>query len=74
MVNHLIQGNRQGGLVTRHDIGSRVAHQNDIDLGHVQQRGDGLVVRRQHGDALALVAHALQGVGSNFADILCKIL
>ena len=69
VINHLIEGDGKRGFVAGHHIGGGVAHQNDIYLRHVEQGCNRVIVGGQHRDTLTLVAHALQCIGRNFADI-----
>lgn len=81
---HLLQRDRQGGVVAVDDHGGGVAHQADVDSGGVQMHRRGVVVRRHHGyglaplvllaelrerDALARVLRLRSAVDGVFRDI-----
>ena len=60
MVDHLVQRDRQGGLVAGHHVGGAVADEDDVDPGPVNDAGHGVIVRGEHGDFLAVVLHFLE--------------
>jgi len=53
MVQHLVDGHRDGGVVAEHSLSQAVAHQNRIDSGFVHQSRCGVIVGGQAGDTLA---------------------
>ena len=57
VVDHLVQGHRQGRLAALDDHRQAVANQNHVHAGLVQQPGRRIVVGRQHGDLAALALH-----------------
>ena len=65
VVNHLVQGNRQGGFVTRHYIRSTIANENTINTGGIYHFSHGKVIGGEHRDFLTLVFHLLQTMGGN---------
>ena len=44
MIDHLVEGDGEGGHVTCHDIGCRVAYKDDVDACTVDERGHGEVI------------------------------
>ncbi len=68
MVDHLIQGDGQGGFVTGHDIRCGIPHQENIHPGAIQNSGHGKIIRRQHGDFFSGLLHFGQGMGRNPLD------
>ena len=65
VVNHLVQGDGQRGLVTRHHIRGAVAHQDDVHARLVHHGGHGVVVRGEHGDFLAALLHFVDHLGGD---------
>jgi hypothetical protein len=65
VVDHLVERDRQrGGLPLDHHA-ERVAHEQDIDPGSVEQLREGRVVAGEHGDLVAgrlLLAQGVDGL------------
>ncbi len=57
MVDHFVERDRQGGRMPLHDHRQRVADQQTLDAGGVQQPGHGEVVGREHRDLFARGFH-----------------
>ena len=57
MVYHLLERDRQGRVVTEHDLSYRVAHQDHVDPFLLQHPGEERIVCRQHHDALSATFH-----------------
>ena len=70
---HLVEGDGQGSLVTFHDIGGRVADQDHVDFGGIEELGHGIVVCGKHGDFLAVLFHALKHMSGNFCYVGLQI-
>src|SRR6185312_4153036 len=63
VVDHLVEGDGKGGLMSRHDIGSGVADQDDVDACAVEDPGEGVIVGSDHRDLFPVGLHAQQGMG-----------
>ena len=55
--------------MTGHHVGGRVANEQYIDAGCVQNGGHGKVVSGEHGDLLAALFHVMQLVGGNYLNV-----
>lgn len=53
MDEHLVEGDGEGGVVAVDHHGGRVADEADVDAGHVEVDGGGVVVGGDDGDGLA---------------------
>ena len=65
VVNHVLHGHRQGVGVAEHGHSQRVAHQDGVDAGLLDQARHGVIVGGHHRDLLAralLLLHAENGV------------
>ena len=62
VIDDLVEGDRQGGLVALDDHAQRVADQEQVGVALVEQTREGRVVAGQHGDLLAAPLHLAQGV------------
>src|SRR6185312_4783857 len=69
VIDHLVEGDGQGGLMPGHDIGGRIAHENNVDACRVEDPGKGVVVGGDHGDLFAVGLHPLQRMGRYFFDL-----
>ncbi len=65
VVKHLLHGDRQGVLVAQHDHAQRVAHQDDVDAGFVDQPCAGVVIRCQTGNQFVALFFFEERGGSN---------
>src|SRR3990172_10326846 len=54
MIEHLFHGDRKRALLSLHHHAERGAHKDHIDPRLVNDPGRGEIVRREHGDLLAL--------------------
>ena len=54
VADHVVHGDRQGGVVAEHGHAQAVADQDHLDAGLLLQIGGGVVVAGQPGDRLAL--------------------
>ena len=61
VVDHHIEGDRQGGFIAVHHIGGRVAHQDHINTGGIDDLGHRIVVGGEHGNLLTRLFHLRQG-------------
>ncbi|MDT4865890.1 hypothetical protein FQZ97_1007180 [compost metagenome] len=68
MVDHLLYGDGEGGLVSGHDIRGRITHQDHLYTGGIHQFGHGEIIRRKTGDLLALLFELAQGIRSYSFD------
>ena len=57
VMQHLVHSNGQGIVMAQHHHGQRIAHQNHVDSGLVDQARSGVVVSRQRSNWLALALH-----------------
>ena len=62
VIDHLVERDRQRRLVTLHDHAERVADQQHVDAGFVEQPRERGVVRGEHGDLLAALLHLPEGL------------
>ncbi len=74
VIGDLREGDRQRRRLTLQHVTERVADQQHVDAGAVQQRSEARVVTGEHGDLLACIAHCLQfrdgnGVPARFLQI-----
>jgi hypothetical protein len=53
VVDHRVERDGQRGLMPKNDRCERIADEDDVDAGAIEQAGHRRVVRRQHGDLLA---------------------
>ncbi len=61
----LVHGDGEAGFVAEDVVGGRIAHQQDLDAGLVEDLRRVLVVGGQHGEALAVGFGLLQVVGAD---------
>jgi hypothetical protein len=57
MIYHLIEGHGQSGGVARHDIGCRVAYEDDVHTCLVDEFCHRIVIGGEHGYLLTLGFH-----------------
>ena len=57
VVDHLVDGDGDGGLVSGHHVGGRVSDQDHVYPCLVYDTGRGVVVCCEHGDFLAFLLH-----------------
>ncbi len=62
-----VDRDRDGGLVSVDDVGSRVADEENGNPGFLEDAGAGVVVGGEHRPAFTLGLHGLQVVGSGLA-------
>jgi hypothetical protein len=65
VIDHVVQGHRHRGGLALHHVAERIADQHHVDAGRVQQAGEGIVIRRQRGNALAGALHLQQGIAGD---------
>jgi len=63
MVDHHVERDGKRRLVTGHDIGRRIAHEDHVHAGGIDDPGHRIIVRGEHGDLLAALFHLRQTVG-----------
>ncbi len=63
MMDHVVEGDGQRGVVTQDHLAEGVAHQHHVDPGLVHQPREQVVVRRERDDGLAALLHLLEGAG-----------
>ena len=68
VVQHLVHGDGEGVVVAEDDHGERVADQQEIDAGFVDEAGAGVVVRGERGDGLALALHFTERGHGDFGE------
>ena len=68
VVQHLVHGDGEGVFVAEHDHGERVADQDQVDAGLVDQARGGIVVGGERGDGLALALHLSECGHGDFCD------
>ena len=61
VVGHVVEGDRQRGVVPLQHHAERVPDQQAVQAGGVEHRGEARVVAGEHGDLLAILAQLLQG-------------
>ena len=61
MVDHLVEGHRQGALLPLNHHSERIPHQQDLHPRRIEQRGEAAVVGGQTGELLSRLLHLLQG-------------
>ena len=57
VVNHLVKGDGQCGVIACHHVGCTVAYEDDVDARSINDGGCGIVVGGEHGNLLALFLH-----------------
>src|SRR6516164_3606689 len=55
VMKHLLDCDRQRVLITQHDHGQRIAHQDHVDPGFIDQSGAGVVVCGQAGNQFMML-------------------
>ena len=60
MVNHLFEGDRNGGLETLYHHSERIADEKAMDSGFIQEFRSGVIISGQHRDFLSTLFHALE--------------
>ena len=68
VVQHLVDGDGKSVFLAEHDHGERVADEDQIHAGLVDQARGRVVVRGQRGDGLALALHLSQRGHGDFRD------
>ena len=61
MINHVVKGDRQSGIISSHYIGSRISHQNSVYSASIQHSGSCKVISCEHGYFLAILFHFSDG-------------
>jgi hypothetical protein len=69
VVDHLVDRDRQGRFVPGHDVGSRIAHQDQLNAGRIHNSRHRVIVGGEAGYFFATVLHFLNHVGCNALDI-----
>jgi hypothetical protein len=69
VVEHLLHRHRDRRLLALHDHRHRIAHENDVDAGLIDELGHREVVGGERGDLLAALLHALQAFRRDLAAI-----
>ncbi len=74
VVDDVVERDGQRGLLALHHVAQRIADQHHVHAAALHQGGEAGIVGRQHGDALARRAHALQrgdghGLAGGFLEI-----
>ena len=67
VILHLRQACRDGGLLSLYDGRRRIADEDHVDSGSIDETGEGGVVRRDHGDRSPVVAKASQIGNGDFS-------
>ena len=73
VIYHLVEGDRESGDVAGHDVRGRVAYQNHVHSGFVDEFCHRVVVGREHGDFLAALFHFDKARSGDFALIVYSI-
>ena len=68
VVEHLVHGDGERVFVAKDDHGERVADEDEIDAGLVDEARGGVVVGGERGDGLALALHFAEGGHGDFGD------
>ena len=71
VVDHLIERDGQRGDVARHDVRGRVADQDNVHTGAVNDLRHRVIVSREHGDLLAALLHLVEPVGGDLTAVVC---
>ena len=71
--DHLVQGDGEGGVVSQHHVGGRVADQNAVNARLVYQSCRRVVVGREHGYLVAVALHLYECLDGNFFLFCCEI-
>ena len=66
VVQHLVHGDGEGVVVAEDDHGERVADEEEVDAGFVDQARAGVVVGGERGDGFALALHFAKGGHGDF--------
>jgi flavin-dependent dehydrogenase len=69
VVRDLVERHRQGGVVALDDHAERVAHEEHVRAGLVEQPREGRVVGREHRDLLAPSLHLPEGVDGDLRGL-----
>ena len=65
VVDHIIDGDRQRGLVPLNDIAERITDKQDIDTNLVKVLGKKKIVCGEHGNFFARCFHRHDGLGGD---------
>ena len=60
VVDHVIHGHGDGGVIAQHDHAQGVAHQDDLDIALVHDGGGGVVIGSAEGKLAALILELLE--------------
>ena len=66
MVDHVVEGHRNGGDLAGHHVRSGIADQNDVDTGLIDQSCQRVIVGGEHRDFFTCSLHLLKRVGGHF--------
>src|SRR5690606_22048732 len=69
VINDVLEGDGQGGLVALYDHAEGIADQQHINLTFVEKLREGGVVGSEHGDLLTALFHHLQGVDGDLLGL-----
>jgi hypothetical protein len=72
VVQHLIDRDRKRVFISEHGLGERVADEDHVDAGFVNQTRAGIIVRSQTGDWFVMKLFVLQGSNGNFVARLAN--
>ena len=73
VINHLIDCNRQCSHIARHNVRCRITYQNNIYSSPVNNLGNRIIIRGQHGNFFTSFFHFNQTVSCHFSCITRKI-
>jgi hypothetical protein len=73
VVEHLVHGDGKGIFVAKRDHGERVADEEEIYSGFVNEAGAGVVICGERGDWLALALHFAEGGHGDFGKGNCRL-
>ena len=66
VVKHFVHGDGEGVFMAEDDHGKRVADEQQVDAGFVDEAGAGVVVGGERGDGFALALHFAEGGHGDF--------
>jgi hypothetical protein len=65
-MDHLVESDGRGGIITQSDLGQRVADENHVDPGGLGEKGRGVVIGGETGDWRLGCSESVQFVERDF--------